>query len=266
MTERIGALEVEVNATRTELEATQTELEAIQTELEATQTRLNTQLSLSQDHRLFFFSTAMPRSKGSHSAASKEAKSLYGSQCLFCGSDEGVTLAHLVAGNPDVDYSAFGPPKYLPNFDYRSVRNFIPLCGTRGQKDTCHDEFDNYFIGVVPVPVGGGANQCKLLCLRPNFPKYRELNNKTISFRNPHPYRRILAWRNRKCLLEHGRLRSDGDIQNALRACDLSEIANSICDGDNNNDDADTDYVDPDYEDGMPVKSVESAGLSRGQT
>ena len=225
--ERIDALAVEVNATRIELDATKTQL--------------NTQLSLSRDPRLFYFSTVMPGSKGSHSTVSRQIKSLYGPQCMFCGSNEGVTLAHLVAGNPAVDYSPFGPPKYRPDFDYRSVRNFILLCGTRGEEGTCHNEFDNYLIGMVPEPLGEGGNRCTLLCLRHDFAKYEELNNKSILVRDPHPYRRLLAWRNRKCLLEHGRLCSGDVIQNALRACDLSEIANSVDNSDSDSDDADTD-------------------------
>jgi hypothetical protein len=258
--ERIGALELNVDATNAQLRATQTQLKD-------TRTELNAQLSLVQDPRLSYFSAAMSGSRGSrHSAASKQIKEAYGRVCLFCGSNEGVTLAHLVAGNPVVNYGVFGPPKYVDPFDYRSARNFIFLCGTSGQKGTCHNEYDSYLIGMVPLPLGGGANQCQLICLRPDFEKYKELNNKTILMREPHPYRRILTWRNRKCLLEHGGLCSGGVIQNALRACDLSEMANSVSNDDSNSDDADSDsthidnadsdYVDPDYVDGMPVKSV----------
>ena len=242
--------------------------------MNATRTQLNAQLRLVQDPRLSFFSMAMPGSKGSHSTASKQIKKTYGLKCLFCGSDEAVTLAHLVAGNADVNYSPFGKPNYRDALDVKSPRNFILLCGTFGKRGSCHNEFDNYLIGMVPVPLAvplavpleEGASHCTLICLRPTFEKYEELNNKIITVLEPHPYRRLLAWRNRKCLLEHGRLCSDNDIQNALRACDLSEIANSINDGDADNDDADSDSahsdnadsdsVDPDYEDGVPVNSV----------
>ena len=102
------------------------------------------------------------------------------------------------------------------------------FCVALRQEGTCHNEFDKYLIGVIPIPLGLEGNQCTLLCLRPGFAKYEQLNNKIISVQEPHPYRRILAWRNRKCLLEHGRLCGDDVIQNALRACDLSEIANSV--------------------------------------
>lgn len=230
VTERIGALEVELNATRTELK---------------------TQISLAQDPRLSFFSSAMPGSNGRHSEASRQIKKIY-DKCLFCGSKVELSLAHLVAGNSVVNYSVFGKPRYLDDLDVKSPRNFILLCGTKGKNGTCHNEFDNYCIGMIPAPLGGEANQWTLLCLRPDFAKYKELNNKTIVTQEPHPYRRLLAWRNRKCITEHGHLCSDV-ITNALRSCDLSETANSISNGDSDDHD---DSMEPDDMDGNPVKSV----------
>jgi len=198
----------------------------------------------------------MPGSKGSHSTASRQIKQSYGGKCLFCGSNAGVTLAHLVAGNSDVNYSVFGKPTYIDDLDVRSVRNFIPLCGTHGMDGSCHNEFDNYLIGVVPIPLGEGPNNCRLICMRPAFAKYEELNDKIIEVIEPHPYRRLLAWRNRKCLLEHGRYRTTV-IENTLLACDLSENANSLNNGDSDDDDAGSSNLegdDDDYVGGVPVK------------
>ena len=234
-------------------------IETLELELNTTQKQLNTTQGLIQDPRLSYFSRAMPKSKGSHSTARKQIKNTYGQICLFCGSNVAVTLAHLVAGNEDVDYSAFGIPTYRDNLNFNSARNFIPLCGTLGMDGTCHNEFDQYLITVVHNPFGEAGNQYKLQCLRPGFAKYEILNQKIISVKEPYPYRRLLAWRNRKCLMEHGHL-CDNEVRDIVQAGDLSEIANSINDG-ADGDDADSgsvhgDDVDIDYEYGMPVKSV----------
>ena len=230
--------------------------------MNSTRTQLNAQQRLVQDHRLSFFSVAMPGSKGSHSTAQKQITKSYGTTCLFCGSNAGVTLAHLVAGNRDVNYKVFGKPTYIDDLDVKSARNFIPLCGTHGMEGSCHNEFDNYLIGVVPNPLGEVSNQCKLICMRPSFAKYEELNDKIIVVMEPHPYRRLLAWRNRKCLLEHGRYCTT-IIENTLLACDLSENANSVNNDDSDDDDdagsiegndAGSNEVDLDYVDGVPVK------------
>ena len=236
-------------------------------QLDSTLTKLNAQRRLVPDPRLSYFSLRYFSVTMPHSTASKQIAKSYGQKCLFCGSTAGVTVAHLVAGNADVNYSVFGKPTYIDDLDVKSVRNFIPLCGAIGMEGSCHNEFDNYLIGMVPIPLGEGSNQCTLICLRPSFAKYKELNNKIISVLEPHPYRRLLAWRNRKCLLEHGQYCSVG-IENILGACDLSENANSVNSGDSD-DDADnagsgnsegdevgSNEVDHDYVDGVPVKSV----------
>ena len=197
----------------------------------------------------------MPKSKGSHSTASRQIKNTYGPICLFCGSNEGVTLAHLVAGNAYVDYSSFGIPTYREDLDVKSARNFIPLCGTLGMEGSCHNEFDQYLITVVHNPFGEAGNQYKIQCLRPDFAKYVELNHKIIVVKEPYPYRRLLAWRNRKCLLEHGHL-CGNEVIDIVRAGDLSEIANSVNNDDLDNDDAESDIANGDYVDGVPVKSA----------
>ena len=43
--------------------------------------------------------------------------------------------------------------RYVDELDSKSKRNFIPLCGTKGQAGTCHNEFDNYGITLLYNPL-----------------------------------------------------------------------------------------------------------------
>lgn len=110
-------------------------------------------------------------------------------------------MAHIVPGANGVDYSPFCEGYSTP-LDVKSARNFLPLCGTEGIYGTCHDEFDKFRITLLYNPLRGVYT---IFCLDlANSPKADlHLTDINVDPDFP-PYRRLLAWRTRKCLLEHG--------------------------------------------------------------
>jgi hypothetical protein len=166
-------------------------------------TELESRDSIRGDERLAFFSKVV-RSTGKHSAASSQIRksTVFGGCCAFCHTNtEQVTMAHIVAGASGVDYSPFSTGYKAP-LDVKSPRNFLPLCGTEGRSGTCHDEFDKFRITLLYNPFDQSYS---IYCLDlDNSPK--AYLHGTIIEVDPEfpPYRRLLAWRTRKCLLEHG--------------------------------------------------------------
>lgn len=159
------------------------------------------------DDRLAFFSRVV-RSTGKHSVASGliRGSTVFGGRCAFCGTSNNITMAHIVPGANGVDYSPFCTI-YSSTMDVKSARNFLPLCGTEDIYGTCHDEFDKFRITLLYNPLRGVYT---IFCLDlVNSPKANlHLTDINVDPAFP-PYRRLLAWRTRKCLLEHGSKMAD---------------------------------------------------------
>ena len=99
----------------------------------------------------------------------------------------------------NVDYSAFSKPTYKDKLDIHSARNVLPLCGNEGKKDTCHNEFDKYLMTLIYQPF---ENCYRVYCLRQTFPKYHLCHGRVVNVdMTIPPYRRLLAWRTRKCAM-----------------------------------------------------------------
>mmetsp|Transcript_1923 Transcript_1923/g.3055 ORF Transcript_1923/g.3055 Transcript_1923/m.3055 type:complete len:252 (-) Transcript_1923:5-760(-) len=142
--------------------------------------------------------------KGSDTRRNKAAtneslnKNLYWQSCLFCGCNVKVSEAHLINGVNGMDYSQFGVQVgYENDLDVSSARNYIPLCGSLGDKGTCHDSFDRHKIAMLYNPF-----------LR-KFYLYSQENSvlhAKVLAEIPQqfiPYRRLLAVRAFKCGLEN---------------------------------------------------------------
>ena len=83
--------------------------------------------------------------RGKHSQASEFHKIIY-DKYVFCGSENNLTLAHLITEiqstdrrecERDFNFDVFGPP-HTYGLDTKSPRNFLRLCGTQGEM------FDNF--------------------------------------------------------------------------------------------------------------------------
>jgi hypothetical protein len=139
--------------------------------------------SVRDDDRLSFFSRVV-RSTGKHS----EASAVFDNSCAFCRTKTNISVAHIVPGANDVDYSPFCTGYSTP-LDEKSPRNFLPLCGYEGMKGTCHDEFDKFRITLLYNPLRQAytiycpdlVNSPKAdlhntdIDVDPNFPPYRKL-------------------------------------------------------------------------------------------
>jgi hypothetical protein len=164
--------------------------------------RLNYRTRISADPRMFVFSSAIKSKNGSHKTASEYHIEKF-STCVFCGSSEDVTMAHLISEvqeSDGVSLAMFNCPHYKTDLVVKSPRNFIRLCGTKGRRGTCHDAFDHYCLSLIYDPAQGnyiiwsvdassGLHQ-KRITLSTEFP----------------PYKRLLCWRFRKSIETFGGL------------------------------------------------------------
>ena len=189
--------------------------------------KLEKRSDINFDVRLSYWSPAMAKSTGKHSEASKQIKQLYGGVCIICG-DVNATMAHIVAGNKDVDYAPFGKPYYKDDLDVKSSRNFLPLCGHLGAADTCHNEFNKYLMTILFNPF---ESSYKVFCFNPQFAKYNTVHNTVINVSAEHPpYLRLLAWRTRMCLNSNLHMISANSttIDTLLELANFSEQSKSI--------------------------------------
>lgn len=191
---------------------------------------LKKRFTTSIDERLSFWSNAVPGSSGKHSVASKFCRATYNKTCVFCGVKDSTTLpvtnAHIVTSGCS-SYAVFGPPQYKDELDVKSPRNFLPLCGTLGRyPGSCQDLFDKYLLTLLYNPF---ASTYQVWSLRENEKLDVDgipLHEKVLTLHHE-PYRRLLAWRTRKCINEHGYLLPDGG-ERLLLASNFSEESRSI--------------------------------------
>jgi hypothetical protein len=219
----------QVIAEKEELIAEKEELIAEKEELIAEKGEENLKLrkilDTEKDERLSVFSTRMRSSSGGHSKASKQIKKYYSKTCLFCGTTENITCAHIVAGNKDVDYKSYGKPIYKSNLDYKSNKNYIPLCGTLGVEGTCHNDFDKYLMTLIYNPLDRAYS---IFCLDSKSPRYKDLHGKVIKLHKNHkPYTRLLSWRLKHCIRSNPDLVKD-DIRDLYILGNMGEHSKSI--------------------------------------
>lgn len=197
--------------------------------------RLEKLEAIRNDARMAFYSAAMAASSGRHTAASRVVDELYGHNCLFCDETANITKAHIVAGNHYVDYSPFGVSNgYCTDLDVKSPRNFIPLCGSLGREGTCHHAFDKYLLTIMFDPI---TTIYRVISFDPSFAKHAIVHNRELNVpAECRPYTRLLTWRARKCMLEHGSRITD-DLAAVLTAIDLSDVSKA---SDDSEDEAET--------------------------
>ena len=160
-------------------------------------------LNIALDPRLSYWSPAMPGSEKSHSTVSIQLKQVY-TGCVICmlkGLVVPAKSAHIVASNKSINYELFNYPNYADDINPKCIRNYIPLCGTLGEANSCHNEFDQFLLTFIYNPM---QQNFQIVCLRADWRHY-DLNGRSITFLHQ-PYRRLLAWRSRHCFQIHGHL------------------------------------------------------------
>ena len=178
--------------------------------------------SLRNDPKLFYFSRKAAPSSGKHSTADNLVDEYYKGVCVLCG-EVGATRAHLISGNSTTVFEGFGPPRYKEGLDVKSVRNFLPLCGTFGEIGTCHNEFDTYGLAILYNAICGEPyHYC--FCLNPKFAKRDVVHMKKLELNENHkPYKRVLAIHAKKCYNDFPWFVDNNDIGLLVSAVDLSE-------------------------------------------
>jgi hypothetical protein len=182
--------------------------------------------ALRGDTRLFFFGPAADSSHGNHSVADRNIDEWYKKKCVICGAVD-ATRAHIVSGRDTTDFASFGPPTYSDALDVKSSRNFIPLCGTLGVPGSCHDAFDKFLITILYQEL---TRKYVCYCIAPvhKFKRRDQLHLKELNLHSDHqPYTRLLAWRTRKCFIEHSYWVSGEDVGKLVGIVDLSETAST---------------------------------------
>jgi hypothetical protein len=146
---------------------------------------------ISLDHRMFLFGPAIKSIYGRHSVASAYHKQHF-SGCVFCGEEENATLAHLISEvqeSDSVSLAVFNHPCYKTDLDVKSPRNFIRLCGKKGDGKSCHDVFDFYRLSLMYDP----AERNYIIFSVDNL---SSLHLKRINLPGDFPpYKRLLCWR-----------------------------------------------------------------------
>ena len=62
---------------------------------------------------------------------------------MGCKCRENLSVAHIVGGNAKIN-EVFGVNNsYVNNVEIESTRNFLVLCGSHGELNTCHNSYDN---------------------------------------------------------------------------------------------------------------------------
>jgi hypothetical protein len=177
-------------------------------------------LLLHRDDRVAIFSAS-----GKSSKTPQFAEDEYWWKCLCCGyeniknrrKDKKVTRAHLIVHNKSTYenvYKRFGiEAGYTTDFDGYSERNHIPLCGTLGEKGTCHDAFDTFKMTLVYDPF---TKEFKIYWPRSS------LDSRVVTIpRMKLPYRRILCWRAR-----HDSLRNyDSNLLSVSQVCEFAKCS-----------------------------------------
>jgi hypothetical protein len=233
--------------------AEQERLRADALELEILNLRANNETNA--DSRLKFFTSAVGGSDKSLNPKLRESfNSFYRNRCLFCDSSNNLSRAHLVVGrkiSSDFDYDDFGTKKgYKNNIEVDSMRNYILLCGNRGSPDTCHDDFDNYLVTLLYNPL---KTEYSVYHLNPLSSRQTSIHHKVVTVplnESVRPYTRLLSWRTRFCLLEHGYLCKSEDVNTIVRLSEISEESKSV---------GNQDYDDDDNNDGEEGMSSESS-------
>lgn len=147
-------------------------------------------------------------------------------------------MAHILADTKDKTlHPLFGKANhYVDDFNPKSPRNFIPLCGTHGEAGTCHNEFDNYQITLLYNPL---KLKYVTYCFNPLFKTHLHGKEIEISGMYP-PYRRLLAWRSKYCVRKNQHFLNEDLRQEFVSACNFSETSKSVDGGEDIDDGEDS--------------------------
>ena len=146
-------------------------------------------------------------------------------------------MAHIISSALD-GYDLFGTSFYKCNLDVFSARKFMPLYGSDGHSGSCHDAIDKDQIHICYNPL---QKTYHLISSPGALERFQEISKKKLTTPpNWDPYRRLLAWRSRKCGTTCGFV-TDFDTFEAVNK--LSEESKSVGVAESDDDDENDDGV-----------------------
>ena len=128
-------------------------------------------MSLRRQLRIEFFNSSSVKSDSVHGKAiRRNVATISENKCAVCGTDVNVTVAHIF--KTAANCGALELP-----FD---ESNFLCLCGTDGERGTCHDYFDKFQMSFMSAGEGmwlviGGNHHGKIVTLLTN-PRKRAIH------------------------------------------------------------------------------------------
>eukprot|EP01012_Entosiphon_sulcatum_P021653 TRINITY_DN264_c0_g1_i1.p1 TRINITY_DN264_c0_g1~~TRINITY_DN264_c0_g1_i1.p1 ORF type:complete len:304 (+),score=43.29 TRINITY_DN264_c0_g1_i1:36-947(+) len=161
--------------------------------------------SMSPKHRDLFFTT------------------VYGRRCVVCKAEPTdtvpITAAHILPMScTDEQLNFIG----YSRDQLRKPPNFIPLCGTKGHRNTCHDWFDRYALALLPT-FSNRIYRVATFVFPTDTPeeqaRKRELNRKEIELGAV--LRRALSWKYRRAIM--GNVNQISDAEELFAATFASE-------------------------------------------
>ena len=147
------------------------------------------------------YDESMKGSTVRRSDRSGKANDHYWQQCLFCGTSDGISEAHIVNAVRDFDYTPHGTKGgYSSDLDVTSDRNYIPLCGTKGDGVSCHHHFDSYHVTILYQPFQQSFYLHVPIKYRASIGHFHGQSLPKIPDKNM-PYKRLLVARAVTCAL-----------------------------------------------------------------
>jgi len=188
------------------------------------------------DPRLKCWNQGSATSRGNASISTREIRRAVVNRmgvCMCCGTDgsvykqlgkcHGLTTAHIIADMKDLNVLFGQDNGYKENIILECESNYLVLCGTQGQRGSCHDAYDNlelslYFNKEVDRYVwmmnDGGDTWLKA---DGSIERLGTLDSSVIGYK----YARLLNWRTIRTLLQPG-------TQCVLSTAERTQLINNL--------------------------------------
>lgn len=185
-------------------------------------------LELLADKRFQLFDPEIETTASSTTSQKSQIRTIYLHKCLFCDGTDNLTVAHIISHNTNENYSAFGPPTYDSPLDLYSPRNKLLLCGSKTVSGTCHNLFDYHNVALLYNSLDSKYYVVRVVPHLLDRITYNAEGSKELSFlsslpKNQQPYKRLIAWRLRRCGFKNATVLGDRKLIDFVNAADLSE-------------------------------------------
>jgi hypothetical protein len=159
------------------------------------------------------------------------------SRCFACNTKNKLSVAHIIASKSDDNFESFSNTNgYSENIETECEANYLVLCGTKGEKQTCHDAYDHFKISLYQdrVELDGEIIYKWFVCNPKGIDQAFVSNLNSVELKSSiigKKYTRLLSWRTLRSILNPGSLKNSREIQefmNKLQTDDENSNTNTI--------------------------------------